>query len=158
MIFIVLFLVKGDFVMNCKGNVRDVLFMGAVLFAIAFVGFIAVFSFNTMSDLMKVTDVFNSTPEAVAVLDSTSSGIVLFDYFALAVFVGFALAVVYENPYEQLRVINLFQGFQPFQNSAFALVPRNFRMAKQDATRRLPNGQITHITVEGDETLSNGVG
>ncbi len=70
---------------------------------------------------------------------------------------GFALAVVYENPFEQLRVINLFQGFQPFQNSAFGLVPRNFRMANQDADRRLPNGQITHITVEGDETLSDGV-
>ncbi len=70
---------------------------------------------------------------------------------------GFALAVVYANPFEQLRVINLFQGFQPFQNSAFGLVPRNFRMANADATRQLPNGQITHITVEGDEDLSNGV-
>lgn len=70
---------------------------------------------------------------------------------------GFALIVVYENPFEQLRVINLFQGFQPFQNSAFALVPRNFRMATPDLTEKLPNGQITHVTVEGDENLSNGV-
>ncbi len=66
---------------------------------------------------------------------------------------GFALVVVYENDFEQLRVINLFQGFQPFQNSSFGLVPRNFRMANQDVGRKLPNGQITHITVEGDETL-----
>lgn len=70
---------------------------------------------------------------------------------------GFAMIVVYENPFEQLRVINLFQGFQPFQNSAFALVPRNFRMATPDLTENLPNGQITHITVEGDESLNNGV-
>lgn len=70
---------------------------------------------------------------------------------------GFALIVVYENTFEQLRVINLFQGFQPFQNSAFGLVPRNFRMAGQDTARQLPNGLITHVTVEGDETLNNGV-
>ena len=63
---------------------------------------------------------------------------------------GFAIVVVYENPYEQLRVINLFQGFQPFQNSSFTLVPRNFRIADRNVERNEPNGQITHITVEGD--------
>ena len=69
---------------------------------------------------------------------------------------GWAMVVVYSNPFEQLRVINLFHGFQPFQNSAFTLVPRNFRMAVPDDARDLPNGQVTHITVEGDETLFNG--
>jgi len=63
---------------------------------------------------------------------------------------GFALVVVYENTYEQLRVINLFHGFQPFQNSAFTLVPRNFRIAARDTVTNTPNGQVTHITVEGD--------
>lgn len=67
---------------------------------------------------------------------------------------GFALVVVYENPYEQLRVINLFHGFQPFQNSAFTLVPRNFRIAARDTVTNTPNGQVTHITVEGDVGLS----
>lgn len=67
---------------------------------------------------------------------------------------GFALVVVYDNPYEQLRVINLFHGFQPFQNSSFTLVPRNFRMAESDPLSRRPNGQVTHITVEGDAGLS----
>lgn len=70
---------------------------------------------------------------------------------------GWALVVVYDNPYEQLRVINLFHGFQPFQNSSFTLVPRNFRMAERDPDTRRPNGQVTHITVEGDATNS-GVG
>lgn len=67
---------------------------------------------------------------------------------------GWSLIVVYENPYEQLRVVNLFHGFQPFQNSSFTLVPRNFRMAERDATARTPNGQITHVTVEGDAQLT----
>lgn len=67
---------------------------------------------------------------------------------------GFALVVIYENDYEQLRVINLFHGFQPFQNSNFTLVPRNFRMAERDTNTQRPNGQVTHITVEGDASLA----
>ncbi|MEQ8315142.1 MAG: hypothetical protein RL839_06740 [Gammaproteobacteria bacterium] len=69
---------------------------------------------------------------------------------------GWALSVVFDNPFEQLRVINLFHGFQPFQDSAFVLVPRNFRMASPDTNGEVPNGQITHVTVEGDETIFNG--
>lgn len=69
---------------------------------------------------------------------------------------GWALVVVYENPYEEFRVVNLFHGFQPFQNSAFTLVPRNFRMAKDVAGTERPNGLVTHVTLEGDETLATG--
>ncbi len=67
---------------------------------------------------------------------------------------GWAMIVVYEHEDERLRVLNLFHGFQPFQNSSFTLVPRNFRMAAHDAFNNLPNGQVTHITLEGDETLN----
>lgn len=67
---------------------------------------------------------------------------------------GFALIVIYENTYEQLRVINLFHGFQPFQNSSFTLVPRNFRIAARDTVTNTPNGQVTHITVEGDAAIT----
>lgn len=67
---------------------------------------------------------------------------------------AWAMIVVYEHPDERLRVLNLFHGFQPFWNSAFTLVPRNFRMAQNDVAQNLPNGQITHITLEGDETLN----
>ena len=63
---------------------------------------------------------------------------------------GFSMVVVYENPYEQLRVVNLFHGFQPFQNSAFTLVPRNFRISNIVGDTQKPNGQVTHVTVEGD--------
>lgn len=68
---------------------------------------------------------------------------------------GWAMVVVYEHPNERLRVLNLFHGFQPFQNSAFTLVPRNFRMATFNPPF-LPNGQVTHITLEGDEALNTG--
>lgn len=66
---------------------------------------------------------------------------------------GFSLIVVYENPFEPLRVINLFHGFQPFLDSSFTLVPRNFRIADRNTDRNEPNGQVTHITVEGDATI-----
>ena len=69
---------------------------------------------------------------------------------------GWSLIVVYEHPDEHLRVVNLFHGFQPFQYSSFTLVPRNFRMATYDAGLLLPNGQVTHVTIEGDEQLSTG--
>ncbi|MDT8427867.1 MAG: hypothetical protein RQ757_03785 [Pseudomonadales bacterium] len=68
---------------------------------------------------------------------------------------GWAMVTVYEHPNERLRVLNLFHGFQPFQNSAFTLVPRNFRMATFTPPF-LPNGQVTHITLEGDEDLDTG--
>ena len=69
---------------------------------------------------------------------------------------GWSLIVVYDNAFEELKVINLFHGFQPFQDSSFTLVPRNFRMAARDPSRNLPNGQVTHFTIEGDDTLDNG--
>lgn len=75
---------------------------------------------------------------------------------------GWSLVVFYSNSAERFRVANLFHGFQPFQNSAFTLVPRNFRMATTDNPMNVPgagfvpNGEITHITIEGDETLATG--
>ncbi len=75
---------------------------------------------------------------------------------------GWALVAIYSNPNERFRVANVFHGFQPFQNSSFTLVPRNFRMATTDnpgdtpGAGFLPNGDVTHITLEGDETLASG--
>ncbi|ALO45170.1 DUF6701 domain-containing protein [Pseudohongiella spirulinae] len=69
---------------------------------------------------------------------------------------GWSLIVIFEHPNEHLRVVNLFHGFQPFQYSSFTLVPRNFRMATFDNALLLPNGQVTHVTIEGDEQLSTG--
>ena len=69
---------------------------------------------------------------------------------------GWSLVVIYEHPDEQLRVVNLFHGFQPFQYGAFTLTPRNFRMATYTPQFNLPNGQVTHFTLEGDEQLFTG--
>lgn len=69
---------------------------------------------------------------------------------------GWSLIAIFEHPNEHVRVINLFHGFQPFQYSAFTLVPRNFRMATYDPSLLKPNGQVTHFTVEGDEQLFTG--
>ncbi len=75
---------------------------------------------------------------------------------------GWALVAVYSNPAERFRVANLFHGFQPFQDSSFTLVPRNFRMATTDnpgdtpGAGYLPNGEVTHITIEGDEDIEAG--
>ncbi|HEY1099455.1 MAG TPA: hypothetical protein VGF99_11025, partial [Myxococcota bacterium] len=62
---------------------------------------------------------------------------------------GWALVVVYEHDEEDLNVINLFHGFQPFWHSSLTLIPRNFRMATPDGIDR-PHAQVTHVTFEGD--------
>ena len=71
---------------------------------------------------------------------------------------GWALVVVYDNAKERFRVANIFHGFQPVQDSSFTLIPRNFRLATtdNDPMGYLPNGEIAHITVEGDENVDTG--
>lgn len=71
---------------------------------------------------------------------------------------GWALVVVYDNAKERFRVANIFHGFQPVQDSSFTLIPRNFRLATtdNDPLGYLPNGKITHITLEGDENVDTG--
>ncbi len=68
---------------------------------------------------------------------------------------GWSLIVVYENVKEHFRVTNLYHGFRSFQDSSFVLVPTNFRVATtdDDPDGYLPNGQVTHITMEGDEDI-----
>lgn len=62
---------------------------------------------------------------------------------------AWALVVIYEDPsITQIRVVNLFDGFQFYQNDTFDLEPRNFVV---DNTS--PAGKMTHISFEGDETL-----
>jgi hypothetical protein len=71
---------------------------------------------------------------------------------------GWGLVVVFENVTAEpfVNVINLFHGFQPFQNSSVTLLPGNFRMAEANALTNVPRGLITHITFEGDNTLNTG--
>jgi uncharacterized repeat protein (TIGR01451 family) len=67
---------------------------------------------------------------------------------------GFALAVVYSHPNEPFRMLNLYEGFQPFQNTSLSIDLGNFNVPNP-----LPStvtGRIGHITWEGDSTLSQG--
>lgn len=62
---------------------------------------------------------------------------------------AWGLVVIYEDTsITQIRVINLFDGFQFYQNDTFDLQPRNFVV---DSVT--PAGKMTHISFEGDETL-----
>ena len=63
---------------------------------------------------------------------------------------AWGLVVIYEDTtIAQIRVINLFDGFQFYQNGTFDLQPRNFVV---DSVT--PAGKMTHISFEGDETLA----
>jgi uncharacterized repeat protein (TIGR01451 family) len=64
---------------------------------------------------------------------------------------GWALTVIYENLNEPLRVINLFDGFKSFWGSQFNLIPDNFVIANDPASK---GGKHAHITWEGDEENS----
>lgn len=62
---------------------------------------------------------------------------------------AWALVVIYEDPnITQIRVVNLFDGFQFYQNDTFDLQPRNFVVDNLN-----PAGKMTHISFEGDATL-----
>lgn len=62
-----------------------------------------------------------------------------------AVLAGWGMAVVYENPAEPLRVINLFDGFQPFRGSQIQLTPSNFVVPASPIS-----GKIGILSWEGD--------
>lgn len=70
------------------------------------------------------------------------------------VMAGWALVVVYSNPSEANRVINIFDGFEPFQGSSITLTPNNFKVPTSPI-----NGKFTDITWEGDPDINstNGV-
>jgi MSHA biogenesis protein MshQ len=67
---------------------------------------------------------------------------------------GFALVVVYSHPNEPFRMLNLYEGFQDFQNTSLKIDLGDFNVPNP-----LPSnvtGRIGHITWEGDQTLSQG--
>lgn len=62
-------------------------------------------------------------------------------------YAGWALTVIYQNPSESLRVINVFDGFKNFWGSELDLIPNNFVIAQNPASK---GGKHAHITWEGD--------
>jgi uncharacterized repeat protein (TIGR01451 family) len=62
-----------------------------------------------------------------------------------AVVAGWALIVVYDHPSEDLRAVNVFDGFALFRASQLTLGVDTFRIPPAPV-----NGKVTHITWEGD--------
>lgn len=68
---------------------------------------------------------------------------------------GWALAIVYENSNQPLRVINVFDGFKNFWGQSLTLSPNNFVIAQTPASK---GGKHAHITWEGDSGNSQSRG
>ncbi|MCE3604122.1 hypothetical protein LXA47_10955 [Massilia sp. P8910] len=71
---------------------------------------------------------------------------------------GFSLLVIYSDPNEAFRVLNLYEGFQYIRtygtdNIKVSLNLSNFRTPSPLGTA---TGRIAHVTWEGDSTLSGG--
>lgn len=63
---------------------------------------------------------------------------------------AWGLFVVYSDPsITTVRVVNIFDGFQDFQNSQFDLFPQNFVVATTPTA-----GKMTHMTLEGDPQIT----
>jgi len=60
---------------------------------------------------------------------------------------GWALSIIFEHANEPLRVINVFDGFKNFWGNQFTLIPNNFVIAADPASK---GGKHAHITWEGD--------
>ena len=80
-------------VINKKGNIRDIALFMVIMFSIGLVSFLLIFVYNTSSNLMLQTEQFNNTMAGDVLLEhqDTMNGV---DYFSLAIFIGFLLAVV----------------------------------------------------------------
>lgn len=70
---------------------------------------------------------------------------------------GWSILVIYEDSSEDFNVLNVYEGFQYFQQdatySSLTLTPSNFKLPAN------PSGQHAHITWEGDDTIgSDGEG
>ncbi len=77
-----------------KGNVTDVAFLVITLFFIGTLCFIGMFVFGQIRDKLVVSTAFNETPEAIQALEDVNNRTPMFDYFGLAVFVGFSIAII----------------------------------------------------------------
>ncbi|GJI97140.1 hypothetical protein RugamoR57_38580 [Duganella caerulea] len=66
---------------------------------------------------------------------------------------GFQLLVVYSDPSEPFRVLNVYEGLQYIRYSSVTLTLANFKTPTPIGSL---TGKIGHITWEGDPTLSGG--
>jgi MSHA biogenesis protein MshQ len=66
------------------------------------------------------------------------------------VLAGWALVVVYSKATEAYRVVNVYDGFQFFQNSSITLTPANFKVPSPP----IAGSKFAVITWEGDDSLA----
>jgi uncharacterized repeat protein (TIGR01451 family) len=64
---------------------------------------------------------------------------------------AFALMVIYSEPSQPFRVLNVYEGFQHFQFNSINLALSNFRMPNP---LNGASGRLGHITWEGDQSLN----
>ncbi len=69
-----------------------------------------------------------------------------------AVLAGWGLVVVYSDPAEDLRAVNIFDGFQFFRGNAITVTPNNYRVPTSPI-----NGKVSVITWEGDPQNSGAL-
>jgi len=79
---------------NKRGTGTDVLYLVVVLFFIGFFCFVGYFTFNRMNTLLLANSVMNSTQASRDALGSITTTTSKYDYFVLAVFIGFVLAIL----------------------------------------------------------------
>ena len=69
-----------------------------------------------------------------------------------AVLAGWGLVVIYSDPGEDLRAVNIFDGFQFFRGNAISLTPNNYRVPTSPV-----NGKFSVISWEGDPQNSGAL-
>lgn len=80
--------------MNNRGNARDVIVLGVILFAVGLMAFIGYNTFNVMADKMLNTTAFNSSAHASQALNDVKGDTTKVDNIVLGVFIGFSVAII----------------------------------------------------------------
>ena len=80
--------------MNKRGNVTDVLYLVVVLFFIGIFCFIGFWTYSRVTGLMINSSVINESSRAVDALTISQDKSSMWDYFAMAVFIGFAISII----------------------------------------------------------------
>lgn len=80
--------------MNRKAQIQDVAMLMITLFIIGFLAFIGVFVFGQIKDKLVSSPAINETAVAVESLENVNNRAGMMDYFGLAIFIGFALAII----------------------------------------------------------------
>jgi MSHA biogenesis protein MshQ len=107
------------------------------------------------SGVADVTNLVTSVPGATGNGSYSFSGLTIDTSYCSVqgVLGGFALLVVYTNPNETYRVLNLYEGFRFTHADSITLSLSNFRVPNPIGSS---TGRFGHITWEGDPSLSGG--